>query len=111
MPEFNYEFPEDIEKENYPFYVTHYAEYPIYEPAEGGYYYPGRDAVWSRGFNSEQEAQDFIDEYVENDDEEDWVGFKDGYISKGRYIGEDQQLLVEPKNSYLSNIKGWEPYQ
>lgn len=22
-------------------YVTHYEEYPIYEPAEGGYYYSG----------------------------------------------------------------------
>ena len=25
-------------------YLTHYTEYPIYEPAEGGYYYTGRQA-------------------------------------------------------------------
>ena len=26
-------------------YVTHYEEYPIYEPAEGGYYYSGNQVV------------------------------------------------------------------
>lgn len=25
-------------------YLTHYSEYPIYEPAEGGYYYAGQQA-------------------------------------------------------------------
>lgn len=26
-------------------YITHYEEYPIYEPAEGGYYYSGNKVV------------------------------------------------------------------
>ena len=26
-------------------YISHYEEYPIYEPAEGGYYYPGNQKV------------------------------------------------------------------
>lgn len=28
-------------------YISHYEEYPIYEPAEGGYYYPGNQLVAS----------------------------------------------------------------
>ena len=26
-------------------YISHYEEYAIYEPAEGGYYYPGNKLV------------------------------------------------------------------
>lgn len=28
-------------------YISHYEEYPIYEPAEGGYYYAGNQIVES----------------------------------------------------------------
>ena len=28
-------------------YISHYEEYPIYEPAEGGYYYQGNQLVTS----------------------------------------------------------------
>ena len=28
-------------------YISHYEEYPIYEPAEGGYYYPGNQLMSS----------------------------------------------------------------
>ena len=28
-------------------YISHYEEYPIYEPAEGGYYYSGNQLVAS----------------------------------------------------------------
>ena len=28
--------------------ITYYEEYPIYEPAEGGYYYEGNEVTWSR---------------------------------------------------------------
>ena len=31
-------------------YLTHYTEYPIYEPAEGGYYYAGNEAFESFTF-------------------------------------------------------------
>ena len=27
------------------YYLTYYEAYPIYEPAEGGYYYEGRNAI------------------------------------------------------------------
>ena len=35
---------EDVETKYFPYYVSYYDEYPIYEPAEGGYYYAGTSA-------------------------------------------------------------------
>lgn len=29
-------------------YISYYEEYPIYEPAEGGYYYPGNRLIDSK---------------------------------------------------------------
>ena len=40
----------------YPYYITLYHEYPIYEPAEGGYYYAGLQAHSAEGYNSFKEA-------------------------------------------------------
>lgn len=111
---FNYEFPHNIEKDDYPFYVTFYAEYPIYEPAEGGYYYAGADAIWSQGFDTKEDAQLYADAYVKNekaDFNEPWEQYSDGYALRGEYIGEDQRVVIEPRNAYLHGIKGWEPYQ
>lgn len=110
--EFEYDFPRNLEKIDYPFYVTYYAEYPIYEPAEGGYYYAGNDAIWSEGFNTEEEAWEYADKYVEQDDEwGEWQKFTDGYKLDGKYIGQNQYVVVEPKKAYLGMVKGWEPYQ
>lgn len=113
MPaDFKFEFPKNIEKDDFPFYVTYYAEYPIYEPAEGGYYYAGKDAIWSEGINSEEEAWDYVNDFInEQEDKTEWEKFSDGYLLRGQYIGEDQSIIIEPRDSYLSAVKGWEPYQ
>ena len=34
------------------YYLTYYEEYPIYEPAEGGYYYAGNQACYFHGFTN-----------------------------------------------------------
>lgn len=107
---FKFEFPHNIEKNDFPFYVTYYAEYPIYEPAEGGYYYPGRDAIWSEGFETKEEAEQFLDNFI-REDGEDWEKYTDGYLLRGRYIGEDQIAVVEANNEYLMRVAGYEPYQ
>ena len=39
-------------------YLTHYCEYPIYEPAEGGYYYAGREADASYECETMEEAME-----------------------------------------------------
>ena len=38
-------------------YLTHYTEYPIYEPAEGGYYYAGNEANEYYRLNSVKQAK------------------------------------------------------
>ena len=111
MPDdFKFEFPHNIEKDDFPFYVTYYAEYPIFEPAEGGYYYPGRDAIWSEGFETKEEAEQFLDNFI-REDGEDWEKYTDGYILHGKYIGEDQLAVIEANNEYLMRVAGYEPYQ
>ena len=40
-------------------YISHYEEYPIYEPAEGGYYYPGNQLVASKRKSKRQCRKDF----------------------------------------------------
>ena len=40
-------------------YISHYEEYPIYEPAEGGYYYPGNQLVASERKSKRQCRKDF----------------------------------------------------
>ena len=111
VSDFDYEFPHNIEKGDFPFYVTYYSEYPIYEPAEGGYYYAGRDAVWSQGFNSEEEARQFLNDFIVEDGE-DWEQDQDGrYTVHGKYIGQDQIIKLEPNQDYLSAIAGWHPYE
>ena len=49
-------------------YVTHYAEYPIYEAAEGGYYYAGNEVLASERL-SKRQAKKAIDEIWRDADE------------------------------------------
>lgn len=102
-----------VEIHDYPFYVSYYDEYPIYEPAEGGYYYAGNSAAHSQGFNSEDEARKFVDEYVNSAiaDGEDWKPYgKRGYYIPSKYIGDQSYIILEPNKEYLSRISGYEPY-
>ena len=59
-------------------YISHYEEYPIYEPAEGGYYYPGNHLV-----ASERESKRGISiKIILNRSEKKWLnGAKNGNIS------------------------------
>lgn len=38
------------------YYVSFVSEYPIYEPAEGGYYYAGERVAYCRAFDSWKKA-------------------------------------------------------
>ena len=46
------------------------------------------------------------DDYIDN-----WEKRGDGYISKGKYIGQDQYMRIEPRKGYLKGIKGYTPYE
>ncbi len=107
-------WPQGIEAEKYPYYVSVYDKYPIYEPAEGGYYYEGRQIVGSKGFNSYDEAQAYAEELFKEEKEYYGKGtkFSDGvYECDGRYIGEGVRIAIENNKAYTRGESGRVVYE
>lgn len=118
-------------------YISHYCEYPIYEPAEGGYYYAGNDLVESErmskrkakieferiwqeclkentenGFIEGADWKRITDEthiypWIRNKEYEKKYGFYEIYRGS-YYIGEGESYVVERKQG--KHRKGYEPY-
>lgn len=113
--------------------ISHYEEYPIYEPAEGGYYYAGNQLVetermskrackkklleiWEeckidnaeRGFTEENKDEWWKIESSTH--EHPWIlNEKHNLIhKKGHWIGEGESYVIEAKAG--CHAKGWEPY-
>lgn len=106
------------------YYLTYYEAYPIYEHAEGGYYYEGRSAEkWCESENLneilnsisniadmfeielfELETSDIIESLKE------WGDVTVGYY-RGRYIGENRYLLLEDEEHFQSYEAHWHPYE
>lgn len=89
------------------YYVALYKAYPIYEPAEGGYYYEGLELVGSNQFLSKQDARRALRDYASRN------GFnvsKDGLSAykNSRLIGESEEIYVERRVG--SHEKGRIPY-
>ena len=107
-------------------YVTIMAEYPIYEPAEGGYYYAGTQIVEERTFQIWRKAKqfynkarkEFIAEFGEPmTDEDDYYKLSNrvwdsrdhrGIYHSTRYIGEGHELTITRRPRKES---GWVPYE
>lgn len=114
-------------------YISHYKEYPIYEPAEGGYYYSGNKLVdsehkskrackksllkiWEeckrnnieRGFRDDN--TDEWDQNISRTHEYPWCFNREhNYIYKNSYyIGEGESYTIERKQG--SQESGWQPY-
>lgn len=113
-------------------YISYYAEYPIHEPAEGGYYYAGNqllkthkklkrqcrkdfEEIWNdclmenreNGFTKENEA-DWA-ELSHNTGNYPWIRVNASYIYRdGRYIGQGESYVIEKKAG--SNESGRVPY-
>lgn len=90
-------------------YLTHYAEYPIYEPAEGGYYYAGNEAYEYYRLNSEKQAKRKLAKMSKELEEEGFIVYEDEAILWSRYIGEDESWRIEKK--YGSHNSGKQIYQ
>lgn len=111
-------------------YLSHYQEYPIYEPAEGGYYYPGNELVNSSRMSKRACRREFDKiweqcqkENVKNGFEENtediftsnngvypWCRIGDNYIFReGYYVGEGESYTIERKQG--SQRKGWHSYK
>lgn len=108
------------------YYLTYYEAYPIYEPAEGGYYYEGRNAV--KWWESEDinELVNFIPNLAENwyemeltnygtiedinEELENW-GYVIVALTHSKYIGDDIYLVLENEKGFQKYESGWHPYE
>lgn len=109
-------------------YVTHYEEYPIYEPAEGGYYYEGNEVVESEKMSRraakrrmkelwEEAKKENLEMYGEEEPIGDprenvypWFRSADGnrIWKYGKYIGDGESYILE--RHFGSEKRGWVPY-
>ena len=89
-------------------YVTHYKEYPIYEPAEGGYYYAGNEVsdCWKLSKRAAKKMIREIYKELITENESDYHGYPlifmsdDGNrveIIKSGYIGDTESWVIERK--------------
>lgn len=112
-----YIIAEEIQKpeEKYPYYVTLYYLYPIYEPAEGGYCYNGVDIGASYGFQTRKKAIKFLRKRRKECLEEDrnvkgWFDHINsfGVYNRNGYIGEGGFWQLERKQGAARS--GYQPY-
>ena len=112
------------------YYLTYYEAYPIYEPAEGGYYYEGLHAsewiYWDEEEDNFDEVFDYIPKAIERYDLENlnitkeelikWIK-KDGWdnimvaVDRSKYIGDNRYLYFETENGFKGEERGWHPYE
>lgn len=99
----------------YPYYITLYHEYPIYEPAECGYYYAGLQAHSAEGYNSFKEAVAAIGQVAKElvDSGYNFVKKSAGeYEDYGnKYIGTGSILCIEDNKHFRSRERGYQPYE
>ena len=96
-------------------YISYYEEYPIYQPAEGGYYYPGNCLVDSKRKSKRQCRKDFENIWKEclkeneSNPEYPWIRACDNYIYKdSKYVGKGKSYAIERKQGSMRS--GWKPY-
>lgn len=102
-------------------YLTYYKEYPIYEPAEGGYYYSGNEVITYERLSKRQARKNMdklwkeIEESLKDcpqEEKERWYysktcyGVRIRYVSK--YVGEGESYVIE--RCLGSETRGYKPY-
>jgi hypothetical protein len=90
-------------------YLTHYEEYPIYEPAEGGYYYAGNSAMEYYTFLTKWGAKRHLAKMRAELEEDGFIIYDDRAIRYSKYIGEGESWIIERK--YGSDEYGKQIYQ
>ena len=106
------------------YYLTYYEAYPIYEPAEGGYYYEGRTATkwWESEDLNEMlnSISDFAEEFGMEKIPFDFDSVKYELekweysivaLTHAKYIGDDEYLVVETEKGFQKYESGWHPYE
>ncbi len=119
-------------------YFSHYRYYPIYEPAEGGYYYAGCELLYSERMtltearkelkariaeelsNSQYEREDndyVVPKYATYEEPSRLHGHKTlvvwprGAEVTTPYIGEGELIVIENERDKGSRVRGWVPYE
>ena len=90
-------------------YLTHYQQYPLYEPAEGGYYYAGNEAFESFTFLTKWGAKRQLAKMRAELEADDFTVYDDKAILSSKYIGEGESWEIERK--YGSHNRGKQIYQ
>lgn len=104
------------------YYVSYIEEFPVYEPAEGGYYYAGENVAYCRAFDSWKKAnkhyqkikRELMQEWEACDTHEYSVsgcniyGSGSHFRKKSRYIGEEEYLQI---TRYKPQYSGYHPYE
>ncbi len=106
------------------YYISYIEEYPIYEPAEGGYYYAGRSVIdvrpcktwrkarkvfneWRRWFEKEfgRAGENGVSAYMPGGCDK----YGDGQIIRqnSKYVGDGKYVML---TRYEPHDKGYEPY-
>lgn len=90
-------------------YLTHYTEYPIYEPAEGGYYYAGNEADDCYKFRTKWGAKRHLRKMKAELKEDGFIVYDDRAYKASKYIGDGESWHIERK--YGSHNSGRQIYQ
>lgn len=90
-------------------YLTHYQEYPIYEPAEGGYYYAGNQAFEYYRLNSEKQAKRKLAKLKKELEAEGFIVDEGCAYLPSKYVGEGESWRIE--KVYGSHESGKQIYQ
>ena len=112
VPDFELDKSNALERQPFPYYVTHYYKSAVYEPAEGGYYVEVQYPDYSKGYDTYEEAKAEIDEFLADDDINPWheVG-KDEYEWQGRYVGDGEYVRIETDKNYLKAVVEYNGYE
>ena len=88
------------------YFVSWYEGYPIYEPAEGGYYYEGERLIQSIKVGSLKRARRIMRQNAEN---LEFTNIGKNYSSRqGKYIGDSEYIYIETVQGIHEH--GWHPY-
>jgi hypothetical protein len=97
-------------------WLSHYEEYPIYEPAEGGYYYSGLALVKTERLSKRAAKRKFDEmakQLIEESKNEPYPWCESSYFGRqlvrgSKYIGEGAFICIERKKGIHES--GWKPY-
>lgn len=100
------------------YYVTEYEQYPIYEPAEGGYYYTGTTLCHHIKTTSLKKARKLLKRLARNffdsegrldNETEDYINSASNHIYlSSNHIGEGMEWHIETRLG--KHEHGWHPY-